>query len=928
MSAAHPAAVNLEWLSNGAALVQRRSGEIAECNATFRKMFPLAGTGGNLWAALDVDPFEGKSVEIRQRIFAGSPRGQRAGAKARFADADADGDDDNDEAAAAPAQKSPLQETGSGADTAAQQEEEHIEGAPQRFYTVSAKVVGDGEMLFVEASDCTRLRVAQSQSKAFLEMSFDGYFDWHINEDYEYMSPRFWEIFGYKPEEKEHKPSAWQDMIFKEDLADVMKRFDRHVASRGKVPYVQDARYRHKNGSTVVVTCQGRVIEWDEKTGAPLRMIGTHTDVTHVRQKARAETERQVNDYLAHEVRNPLTSAVAATRFLRTSLQHASWNDPAMRGQVVHDTQVLHDNLMAISSLIGRLVELHKIYGNNVGFSLSPACLFTDVLKPVQATMQDPEAAHSAFVGSQRLPSNLGIELVCADPDFKANIDVLRVKQVVCRVVGHLACRLESGRVRVTLNPPSEEGDRDFAIEVEVFGNALVQEELAGNGDSDLMLGISSDGVRQSAPQGAGPGLHVARTLTDAMGGSLTVQRRDGANETHSAGPRLADYITLKLPGALAATSPSGTDEHCASKLKVDKFYHDSRVLVIDDEPTIRKLVPRRLKALIPGVIVDCAASGEAALDLARQHHYSLYLVDHFMPGPNFPLTGAETICQLRLMGVQAPIVGCSGNDVSVLHAEAGADSFILKPTPPNAKFIQILNSVVPRIPPKPINVLNNAVGRMAQRTMTANKGPNSDSIPVSGSHGVDVAHGSPEKPGVASSGPTASWINSGSSIGASAGAPSKSTPSWISNGTDGGASAGTSSELPSWVNGSDCSGPDSASGSTPSWISNAPGTTSVAGSTPSWISNQGATEAQGASSATPSWISSNDSRAEVPKTPSWIKAGNAEATSSRKPALIDDGRTPDVTSTGLTRTIGSSSAVPAAGNSTSARMQSDRPGE
>ena len=59
--------------------------------------------------------------------------------------------------------------------------------------------------------------------------------------------------------------------------------------------FAQDVRYRHKNGSTVIVTCQGRVIDWDD-TGAPLRMIGTHTDVTKIRQQAKAETERKVNE--------------------------------------------------------------------------------------------------------------------------------------------------------------------------------------------------------------------------------------------------------------------------------------------------------------------------------------------------------------------------------------------------------------------------------------------------------------------------------------------------------------------------------------------------------------------------------------------------------------------------------------------------------
>ena len=123
--------------------------------------------------------------------------------------------------------------------------------------------------------------------QAFADASSDGFWDWHIQDDYEYMSPRFWDMFGYAPEEKEHKPSAWQDMIFADDLELALENFDRHVSTKGQFPYEQEVRYRHKDGSTVTVLCRGRVVEWD-KDGQAKRMIGTHTDISKLK---RAETE-------------------------------------------------------------------------------------------------------------------------------------------------------------------------------------------------------------------------------------------------------------------------------------------------------------------------------------------------------------------------------------------------------------------------------------------------------------------------------------------------------------------------------------------------------------------------------------------------------------------------------------------------------------
>lgn len=137
------------------------------------------------------------------------------------------------------------------------------------------------------------LEQAKVVQQTFIEATGDGYWDWHIQDDYEYMSPRFWDMFGYMPEEKTHSPSAWQDMIFEEDLAVALDNFSKHIETKGLHPYEQEVRYRHKNGSTVTVLCRGKVIEWD-RNGQPIRMIGTHTDITELKQK-QEELERALH---------------------------------------------------------------------------------------------------------------------------------------------------------------------------------------------------------------------------------------------------------------------------------------------------------------------------------------------------------------------------------------------------------------------------------------------------------------------------------------------------------------------------------------------------------------------------------------------------------------------------------------------------------
>jgi PAS domain S-box-containing protein len=119
-----------------------------------------------------------------------------------------------------------------------------------------------------------------------IEVGTDGHWDWDMNADYEYMDPRFWEIFGYLPHEKAHHPSAWQNMIHPDDLQKTLNALDAHIKSKGKVPYFQEVRYKHKKGHWVTVICRGRVIEWNND-GSPKRMVGTHTDITHTKEAAK-----------------------------------------------------------------------------------------------------------------------------------------------------------------------------------------------------------------------------------------------------------------------------------------------------------------------------------------------------------------------------------------------------------------------------------------------------------------------------------------------------------------------------------------------------------------------------------------------------------------------------------------------------------------
>ena len=100
------------------------------------------------------------------------------------------------------------------------------------------------------------------------------------------------------------------------------------------------------------------------------------------------------------------------------------------------------------------------------------------------------------------------------------------------------------------------------------------------------------------------------------------------------------------------------------------------RVLVVDDEPQIRRALAVNLKAR--GYDVDQAASGEEALHLAAARHPDVVLLDLGLPG----VDGLDVIRGLRGW-TSVPIVVLSVREAEadkVAALDLGADDYLTKP--------------------------------------------------------------------------------------------------------------------------------------------------------------------------------------------------------------------------------------------------------
>jgi two-component system KDP operon response regulator KdpE len=101
-----------------------------------------------------------------------------------------------------------------------------------------------------------------------------------------------------------------------------------------------------------------------------------------------------------------------------------------------------------------------------------------------------------------------------------------------------------------------------------------------------------------------------------------------------------------------------------------------SKILVVDDEPQIRRVLRTSLTS--QGYIVSDARSGEEALLKIREERYDLLLLDVNMPG----MGGLEACRQIRAVSEAAIIMLTVKNSEQdkVAGLDAGADDYVTKP--------------------------------------------------------------------------------------------------------------------------------------------------------------------------------------------------------------------------------------------------------
>lgn len=133
-----------------------------------------------------------------------------------------------------------------------------------------------------------KLEESEERFELALKGANDGLFDWDLKSDYLFLSPRWKGILGYEDYELENHFSTWDKLTHPTDKKYAWEKFNQYIAGKAN-RYEVEFRMKHKKGHWIPIL--SRAYKKTDESGKAIRLIGTHMDLSELRN-----VERQLKE--------------------------------------------------------------------------------------------------------------------------------------------------------------------------------------------------------------------------------------------------------------------------------------------------------------------------------------------------------------------------------------------------------------------------------------------------------------------------------------------------------------------------------------------------------------------------------------------------------------------------------------------------------
>lgn len=479
----------------------------------------------------------------------------------------------------------------------------------------------------------TSLRDAENRANYALENADQALWDLNFQTGKTFYSKAWKSMLGYDDDDIGSEPDAWEEMIHPDDLKRVLEADEAH--KNGLTPaFREEFRMRRKDGSWTWVLDRANVTERAED-GTPLRMIGTHTDISQRKavqaefQEAKEIAEAAAgakSDFLAnmsHELRTPLSSIIAITELLIRDIS----NDLDEQHRSILEMQ--REAGQTLLAIVNDVLDFSKLDADNLQIEKTPF----DLRQLMDSCLSLVSYASNAKMISVRISHDNDLpKLVRGDP--------LRLRQILTNLLSN-AIKFTPDHGVVTLGAKQFQSDM-IEFTVEDTGIGISKDQITCLFDRFTQADTST--TRRYG--GSGLGLAICKRLVELMGGEIGVESTPGTGSLFT--------FTVELPQTQARPRGIPTSRKTSDLT-------GTRILLAEDNPVNRRLIKMALeRAQCEVYAVENGLAAVEAVREAGEDHFDVVLMDLQMPR----MDGLEATKEIRnsLNYQNLPIVALTAN--------------------------------------------------------------------------------------------------------------------------------------------------------------------------------------------------------------------------------------------------------------------------
>jgi PAS domain S-box-containing protein len=478
------------------------------------------------------------------------------------------------------------------------------------------------------------LRQSKQRFQRAIDGSFSGLWEWNVEQDSVWYSPRFRELLGYTSEhEFPNTMESWKSAIYPADTQRVFDAVDMHLQEQSG--FDVEYRLRSKSGEYRWFNARGLAIR--NPDGRPYIMSGSIQDIQdrkqaedtlrrrdeYLNQKQKMESLGELAGGTAHEFNNLLQAISGQIQFAERSLpdRSAAKQDLAIASSLIEQSARFTRQLLDFSR--HRPKVLAAVDPNEIVTELAT------VLRPMLGGQIELRLRLGEHVGPvladmsalQQALLNLCINARDAMPDGG---------QLVIRT-----CRAKMRQEELAKFPDAKSGIYTM-VSVSDTGNGMTKETEQRIFEPFF--------TTKAAGKGTGLGLAVVYNVVKEFGGVIDVESVLGQGST----------FTIWLPFTQHTPRPPKAD---APSFDTTEKHHSVTILYAEDDDYIRHTTTLMLQE--HGHRVFASPDGQEAMELFSAHssEIDVALLDIVMPR----LRGDEVLQQIRAQSPELPVVFCSG---------------------------------------------------------------------------------------------------------------------------------------------------------------------------------------------------------------------------------------------------------------------------